>query len=131
MALPLSSLPVEILREVRSRKWQVFLLFVLISFLVLGAGFVWPYKYKSEVVIFVDDQNIIRPLMEGSAITTEISDQASSARQTLSNRETLERVARDPDIYGPGALGADESVLEARIARLRANLAVRPAGGSY
>jgi len=131
MALPLSSLPVEILREVRSRKWQVFLVFALLSFLVLGAGFIWPYKYKAEVVIFVDDQNIIRPLMEGSAITTKVSDQISSARQTLSNREALMNIATDSSIYGPGASGVDQAGLEARVAILRANLEVNRVGGSY
>ena len=59
MALPLSQLPVEMLREVRSKKWLAFLVFVLVSFAVLAAGFLWPYKYQSEVVIFVDDSNII------------------------------------------------------------------------
>jgi len=131
MALPLSSLPVEILREVRSRKWQVFLAFALVSFLVLGTGFVWPYKYKSEVVIFVDDQNIIRPLMEGSAITTKVSDRTSSARQTLSNREALKGIATDPDIYGSDARSADRAAIESRIGSLRANMEVKPAGGSY
>ena len=77
MALPLSQLPVEMLREVRSKKWLAFLVFVLVSFAVLAAGFLWPYKYQSEVVIFVDDSNIIRPLMEGSAVTTEIKDRKS------------------------------------------------------
>lgn len=131
MAVPLSSLPVEILREVRSRKWQVLFAFVVLSFLVLGAGFVWPYKYQSEVVIFVDDQNIIRPLMEGSAITTKVSDQTSSARQTLSNREALVQIATDPSIYGPGAGNQTPDIIESRIATLRANLTVKPAGGSY
>lgn len=131
MALPLSSLPVEILREVRSRKWLIFIVFALVSFGVLGAGFVWPYKYKSEVVIFVDDQNIIRPLMEGSAITTKISDQVSSARQTLSNSEALAQIARDPDVYGSEARNIDAKVLESRIAALRSNLSVKSAGGSY
>ena len=131
MALPLSSLPVEILREVRSRKWQVLMVFALVSFVVLGAGFVWPYQYKSEVVIFVDDQNIIGALMKGSAITTKVSDQSSAAKQTLSNREALAQIARNPDVYGSGAQNIDDLVLESRIASLRSNLSVKPAGGSY
>ncbi|WP_150913196.1 XrtA system polysaccharide chain length determinant [Marinobacter halotolerans] len=131
MALPLSSLPVEILREIRSRKWQVFLAFVIVSFVVLAAGFVWPYKYKSEVVIFVDDQNIIRPLMEGSAITTKVSDQVSSARQTLSNRDALTEVATDPGIWGSGSQTVDQATIESRIGALRANLEVSRVGGGY
>ena len=131
MALPFSSLPVEILREVRSHKWLVFLAFVVVSFSVLAAGFVWPYKYRAEVTIFVDDQNIIGPLMEGSAVTTQISEQTSSARQTLSNRNLLVEVATDTDIFGQGARNLTEEELEAKIAMLRSNLDVRPAGGPY
>lgn len=131
MALPLSSLPVEILREVRSRKWLVFFTFVLVSFAVLAAGFVWPYKYRSEVTIFVDDQNIIRPLMEGSAVTTKISEQASSARQTLSNRDLLTKVATDPELFGEAARNASDVVIESRIGKLRSNLDVERVGGQY
>ena len=80
MTLPLSHLPGEIFREVRVRKWHAVLVFALVSFGVLALGFLWPYKYESEVVIFVDDQNIIGPLMEGSAVTTEINDRASAAK---------------------------------------------------
>ena len=49
MALPLSQLPREALREVRSRKWLSFLLFAMVSFAVLATGFLWPYKYESSV----------------------------------------------------------------------------------
>lgn len=131
MALPLSSLPVEILREVRSRKWLVFIVFALVSFTILATGFIWPYQYRSEVIIFVDDQNIIGPLMEGSAVTTKISEQTSSARQTLSNRDVVAQLAKDPDIYGPDARSVGDEVLESRIMTLRNNMSVRPAGGSY
>tara|TARA_R110000850_G_scaffold102658_1_gene212028 strand:- start:23304 stop:24833 length:1530 start_codon:yes stop_codon:yes gene_type:complete len=131
MALPLSSLPVEILREVRARKWLVFIVFALVSFAVLATGFFWPYQYKSQVTIFVDDQNIIGPLMEGSAVTTKISEQTSSARQTLANRDVVAQLATDPDIYGPDARNTSDEVLESRILALRSNMSVRPAGGSY
>ncbi|PXX90735.1 lipopolysaccharide biosynthesis protein [Marinobacter vulgaris] len=131
MALPLSSLPVEILREVRARKWLVLIAFAVVSFAVLATGFVWPYQYRSEVIIFVDDQNIIGPLMEGSAVTTKISEQTSSARQTLSNRDVVGQLAKDPDIYGPDARNIDDEALEARILALRSNMSVRHVGGSY
>ena len=131
MALPLSNLPVEVLREVRSRKWLVFLCFAVVSFSVLATGFVWPYKYRSEVLIFVDDQNIIGPLMEGTAVTTKISEQTSSAEQILSNREVLTRIATDPGIYGSGSDTLGPDVLESRIAELRSDMGVRPRGRQY
>lgn len=131
MALPLSSLPIEILREVRSRKWLVFFVFALVSFAVLATGFIWPYQYRSEVTIFVDDQNIIVPLMEGSAVTTKISEQSSAAKQTLSSRDVLTQIAKDTDVYGDDARNIDDEELESRIMTLRGNMDVRPAGGRY
>ncbi|MDI9245592.1 XrtA system polysaccharide chain length determinant [Marinobacter sp. CHS3-4] len=125
MALPLSDLPKEAIREVRSRKGLAFLLFVGVSFVVLAAGFVWPYKYESEVVIFVDDSNIIRPLMEGSAVPTDISDRASAAAELLSTRDVLTGVARDKSIFGDEAVDLTEEKLEERIAYLRSNMNVR------
>ncbi|MCC4269659.1 hypothetical protein LL254_02970 [Marinobacter nauticus] len=129
MALPLSQLPQEIIREVRGRKGLAFLAFVIVSFAVLGAGFVWPYKYQSETIIFVDDRNIIAPLMEGRAVATEINDRTSAAKELLMSRSLIEKVALDSEIY-PNA-PADPAALEYRIASIRSGLSVRPRGDSY
>lgn len=131
MALPLSQFPAEIIREVRARKWLAFLLFTGVSFFVLAAGFVWPYKYSSEVIIFVDDQNIIRPLMEGSAVTTQINERASAAQELLWSRKVLEEVATDPRIFGESATMLTPEELEGRIGELRARLSVSTRGDSY
>lgn len=131
MGLPLSQLPSEMIREVRSRKWLAFLLFAIISFAVLGAGFVWPYKYHSQVVIFVDDRNIIRPLMEGSAVTTEISERTSVVREMLWSRDVMSKVARDEEIFGQNAEQLSNEALERRVDMLRSNMNVRPRGDSY
>lgn len=129
MALPLSHLPNEILRELRDRKWAALIMFVLVSFAVLGAGFFFPYKYKSEVVIFVDDRNIIGPLMEGRAVTTKINDRASAAQELLMTRNVIEKIARDPSVF-PNASMTPASI-EQRIARVRGGLFVQPRGDSY
>ncbi|WP_165855288.1 XrtA system polysaccharide chain length determinant [Marinobacter sp. JSM 1782161] len=131
MALPLIKLPSEVLREVRARKWLVLLAFAIVSFGVLAAGFLWPYRYSSEVVIYVDDENIIRPLMEGSAVTTEINERASAAQELLWSRGVMERVAEDVDTFGPEAANLDPEQLESRVNRLRGNLRVRARGDSY
>ncbi|PSF11227.1 XrtA system polysaccharide chain length determinant [Marinobacter shengliensis] len=129
MALPLSQLPQEIIREVRQRKGLAFLLFVVVSFAVLGAGFIWPYKYQAGTIIFVDDRNIIAPLMEGRAVTTKINDRTSAARELLMSRTLIERVASDPEIYRNASM--DPDALEGRIAKIRSGLSVRPRGDSY
>ncbi|GAA0839921.1 hypothetical protein GCM10009113_04180 [Marinobacter szutsaonensis] len=131
MDMPLSQFPAEVIREVRSRKWLALLLFTVVSFGVLLAGFLWPYKYQSEVVIFVDDRNIIRPLMEGSAVTTQINDRASAAQELLWTRSIMEEIARDPEIFGSESVSIQDQDLEDRITALRNNLKVTPRGDSY
>ncbi|WP_412535873.1 XrtA system polysaccharide chain length determinant [Marinobacter sp. MIT932201] len=129
MALPLSQLPQEIFREVRDRKWLMFAMFVLVSFAVLGAGFLFPYKYQSEVVIFVDDRNIIGPLMEGRAVTTKINDRTSAAKELLLTRNVIEKIAEDPSVFPNASM--DTQGVEQRISRIRGGLFVRPRGDSY
>ncbi len=129
MALPLSQLPGEILREVRNHKWIALLLFLVVSFAVLAAGFVWPYKYQSDVIIFVDDRNIIGPLMEGRAVTTEINDRTSAARELLLSRSIVEKLATDDTVF-PNAAMTPEAV-ENRILDIRSGISVRPRGDSY
>lgn len=131
MSLPLSKVPSEILREVRQHKWLAFAIFVLVCAGVLAVGFLWHYKYQSEVVIFVDDSNIIKPLMEGSAVTTKISDRASAAEQMLSSHDLLAKVAQDNSIFGPGADNLQGRALEKRINKIRNGVSVKPLGKSY
>lgn len=129
MALPLSNMPQEVLREVRNRKWTVFLAFVVVSFLVLTVGFFFPYQYRSEVVIFVDDSNIIGPLMEGRAVTTKINDRTSAAKELLLTRNIIEQIAADSSLFPDSSMAPEQ--IEGRIARIRGGLSVRPRGDSY
>lgn len=131
MALPLNQLPKEIVREVRSRKWLALLLFAVVSFSVLAAGFLWPYKYQSQVVIFVDDRNIIQPLMEGRAVATKVTEKVSAARELLGSRNVLEEIATDTEIYGDNAENIGPEALEGRINGLRYSMSVVPRGDNY
>ncbi|MDX1590196.1 MAG: hypothetical protein R3296_14800, partial [Oleiphilaceae bacterium] len=131
MALPLSRLPSETLRELARWRWAAFALACLVAFSVLLVGFVYPYEYRSDVVVYVDDSNIIRPLMEGSAEITGISDQASSARELLWSRRILEDIAQDERIYADAHRNLTVEQQERVYARLRSGIDVRPQGKSY
>jgi len=115
MQVPIGSIPGELIKEVRNRKWTFFLLFAAISSLLLVIGFVWPEKYSSTVTIFVDDQNIIRPLMEGSAVTTKITDRSSEAKQLLFSHRVLSKLASNKDIWGD----TDSNKINERVAILK------------
>ncbi|WP_097461217.1 XrtA system polysaccharide chain length determinant [Mangrovitalea sediminis] len=131
MALPASQLPFEIIREVRQRKWIALLVFVAVCLAVLATGFLWHYKYQSQVVIFVDDSNIIKPLMAGSAVTTTISDRASEAEQLLISRDLLSKVGKDTSIFGADADSLEGHALEQRLDGIRSGIRVVALGRSY
>lgn len=131
MALPLSRLPVELLRELRRWRWAALGLIAFVAFGVLAVGFLYPYEYRSNVVIYVDDSNIIRPLMEGSAEITGISDQASAAKELLWSRRVIEQIAEDQRIYGDRHRDMSTEQRERFYARLRNGLNVSPQGDSY
>ncbi|SFM53327.1 XrtA system polysaccharide chain length determinant [Marinobacter zhejiangensis] len=131
MALSVPQLIEESIREIRTRKWLAFLLFSGVSLVVLVAALIWPYKYHSEVIIFVDDQNIIRPLMEGRAVTTVINERASSAEELLWSRKVMEAVATDENIFGNTVDELTPQQLEGRIGWLRASMSVKTRGDSY
>lgn len=130
MALPLSKLPGEIIREVGDRKWLALAVFAIVSFGVLAAAFLWPYQYQSNVIIHVDDENIIRPLMEGSAVTTKINERASGAQQLLWSRSVMEQLATNESIFGEQE-SLNREQLEARVEMLRDNLSVSTQGKDY
>jgi polysaccharide chain length determinant protein (PEP-CTERM system associated) len=71
--------------------------FVVLTFLLIGcAGLVvglnWPKIYTSSTSIYVEEENILGPLMEGAAVQTEVIDRSSIARDILYGRKILLRV---------------------------------------
>ena len=81
-----------VLKEAWARKKLVAVLYVLVSLLFAGLAWVWPQVYTSSATIIVDDRNIIRPLMEGTAQTTALTEPLKFARQMLESRTTLREV---------------------------------------
>lgn len=75
----------------RMRKFAV-IAFVAVSLSILVAGWYWPRVYVSSAVILVDEQNILKPLMEGTAVATEVVDQARNAKQLLSGQYAKEHI---------------------------------------
>ena len=105
---------ISIVRVVRKEVWHrrrlMVLVYVLCSAMFLVAALVWPKVYTSSSTIFVDRQNILRPLMAGTAETTEIqANMANMANKIIFSQRSLKRVL-DSDTWS----GDFETVSEAR-----------------
>lgn len=79
-------------REAYARKVMLSLAFALIAGLTTVVGANWPKAYTTSTTIFVDEENIIAPLMAGRAVRTDMSAQSGNARELLESRSLLEKV---------------------------------------
>ncbi len=79
-------------RELHKMKGRMVLLFTFIALTFLAAGIYWPKRYEAAVTISVGEKNIIAPLMEGTAVPTQVGNYADNAREVILNRQVLEQV---------------------------------------
>ena len=91
-ALVSNELPSILLIEARRRRLQLVLLFAAIAIIGLMLGLFWPKKYAATTTILVQESNIIKPLMEGRAVATNISDRASIAREVIFSRKIMDEI---------------------------------------
>ena len=87
--LPASELPQVLWKETRRWRTVMVLLFAVTAIIGLVGGFLWPKKYESSTTILVQESNIIKPLMEGRAVTTNIADRAAIAREVIFSRKIM------------------------------------------
>lgn len=80
------------LKDTWRRKNLSLFIFVAIAILVLMVSLKWPKIYVSASVIEVDEQNILTPLLEGSAIATAVKDHARNAKQLLISKRSRENI---------------------------------------
>jgi polysaccharide chain length determinant protein (PEP-CTERM system associated) len=78
--------------EARRRRVTLVILFVVLALTGLVAGLVWPKNFASSTSILVQESNIIKPLMEGRAVTTGNADRAAIAREVIFSRKILEEI---------------------------------------
>lgn len=67
-------------------------MFVVISVAMLLTGLVWPKGYSAYTTILVDEKNIIQPLMQGAAVTTEVGDRSRMAREVIFGRKIMNQI---------------------------------------
>lgn len=85
-------------------QWRPLLLVaVLVALGMLGLGLVWPKTYQSHVTIIFDEQSIIQPLMEGTAVATDVTERAGLAREVINSRAFLNQIIEQSNLVPPDA----------------------------
>jgi len=79
-------------REASARKGGLLAIFAVVSLLLLLVGFIWQKQYLSHTTLYVDDTNIVRPLLEDIAESADQADKANVAREILFSRDILDTI---------------------------------------
>ena len=85
-------------------KRRILLLSILFSLVALGmlvVGMLTPKRYDAQTVLQVDSANIIKPLMEGRAMPTGVSDRASVVSEVISRRNILREILKSGGWMNP------------------------------
>lgn len=77
-------------REAFARSGTLLAIFVGISLVFMAIGFMWEKKYNSSVQLYVDDRNLVGPLL--STAKTADRDAVKLAKQELFAIDILDRV---------------------------------------
>jgi polysaccharide chain length determinant protein (PEP-CTERM system associated) len=90
-----ATLAETMLKEARRRRVTLAAIFAAIALLALTVGVLWPKKFVAETTILVQENNIIKPLTEGIAATTQVSDRADIAREVIFSQDSLNQLLTD------------------------------------
>jgi polysaccharide chain length determinant protein (PEP-CTERM system associated) len=122
--VPASELPRMLWTEARRQRALLVGLFAAVALAGLAVGFFWPKKYSSATTILVQESNIIKPLMEGRAVTTANADRASIAREVIFSRKIMDQILQAGGWMArhPSALGQERIIEDIRDRTILSNV---------
>ncbi|HEX9812790.1 MAG TPA: XrtA system polysaccharide chain length determinant [Burkholderiales bacterium] len=107
MNVPIAYVARILLGEALRWRYLVVAAFATIAVTFVFVGFHWPKNYSASATIYVEERNIIQPLMQGTAVATTSTDRAKIARELIFSRRIL-----DPVLQQAGWLANSPSRLD-------------------
>jgi polysaccharide chain length determinant protein (PEP-CTERM system associated) len=92
-----------LLNAVRSAwrfRWTALAVAWLVAILGTVAVLALPNRFQSRAQIYVDTRSVLRPLLQGLAVSPQTQDQSDVVRRALLARPALEQVAKQVGLYG-------------------------------
>lgn len=114
-----------IIGEIYRFRFLTLAAFVAISLAMLFVGWNWPKIYTSSGSILIERQNIIEPLMEGTAVTTQLRDRAGIVREIIFSRRVLLSTL---EVAGLLLDNPDEREIDYRMEQLRDRTVITTSG---
>lgn len=94
--VPLQYLAKTLLHEAVVHRRVLVTAFVLVNIGFVVAGLLWPKTFTSSATVYIEERNIIQPLMQGTAVASTTSvDRAKIAREVIFSRKILQQVMRN------------------------------------
>ena len=89
--------------------------FAFVALTLVVTGLVWPKGYVASTTILVDEKNIIQPLMQGAAVSTEVTDRSRLARETIFGRKVMTQLLTDTGEMNEGFSPEAQDILFKRL----------------
>lgn len=86
------------LRDVWRYRWASIITAWVLALAGWGIVFVIPDKYEASAKVFVDTDSILRPLLKGLAVESNLQSKLQLMTRTLLSRPNLEKVLRATDM---------------------------------
>lgn len=79
------------LTEAYRYRVMVISIFVVVALAIVATGMFWPKSYTSTATIFVEQRNVLQPIMGDAAASTGVKDRAGVgvAREVIFGRKVM------------------------------------------
>ena len=102
---------------------------LVIAWLIALAGwllvYALPNQYRSQAIIHVDTQSIMKPLLEGLTVESDVEDGLNIMSRVLLSRDSLEKVVRETDM---DLEAEDSKAMDRIVANLAASITLKSGG---
>src|SRR4051812_31824845 len=96
-----------IIRSATRFRWAGLLTATLVVIVGMAAVLALPNTFQSRAQIYVDTRSVLRPLLQGLAVSPQTQDQTDAVRRALLARPSLDAVARKTGLYGGTEVSAE------------------------
>ena len=79
-------------------RWYAMLLSWLVALAIWGFVFTLPNQYEGHTRIYIDTESVLKPLLNGLAVQTNVMNEVSLMTNALKSRPNLERVIQETDL---------------------------------
>lgn len=86
------------MKEVKRRLLALTVIFSVVALVTLGIGLVMPKRWDATTVILVDNDLVIKPILEGRAAVTPVGTQTTLVSQVVLGNKVLRQLALDTGI---------------------------------